>query len=84
LRISDRIYWFLESQQRRNKWVAVLRRMGVTIFSHAGEPMVGEPIITPDSVVPVRPANRVREAAADGQGAPITHSAPTVSTLRGR
>jgi hypothetical protein len=75
LRISDRIYWFLESQQKRNKWVAVLRRMGVTIFSQAGEP-----IITRDTVVPVRPANRVRVTAADVQGGSITHLAPTVST----
>ena len=74
MRISDRIYWFLESQQKRNKWVAVLRRMGVTIFSQAGEP-----IITRDTVVPVRPANRVRETArrltirAGGQGLHDTH-----------
>ena len=36
-RPDENIYCFAENQEKRNKWVAMLRRMGVTIYGSSGE-----------------------------------------------
>ena len=64
-RPDEKIYCFAENQEKRNKWVAMLRRMGVTIFGSSGEVA-----LTATTVVPSIRQGHSEQRPTSPEGAP--------------
>jgi hypothetical protein len=86
-RPDDRIYCFAENQEKRNKWGAMFRRMGVNIYGASGEVALTATTVMPSirqghrAQHPTSPKGapaQARSGEGEGEERPTSRGAPTL------